>query len=109
MRRFLKGPPAPPPPDIQIIKPLIKSVSFHRYGKEVTIAIHGDNLWFSSYVEVDTLKQSIKAKYATQKCLKFNIEEKLNIFENKDYVSVEVWSHFSRPVLSKKTEVKHKV
>ena len=116
MKCFVKGPPASPSPyiplpDVMIMKPVIKSVSFHRYGKEFAITIHGDNLWFSYYVKVDTLRQTISVKDATQKRLQFNcnIEEKLITFSDKDYVSVKVWSHFSSPVLSKKTEVKHKV
>ena len=114
MRCFFKDSLTSPSPciplPVTIMKPVIKSVSFHRYGKELAITISGDNLWFSFYVKVETYRQIISVKDAAQKCLQFNCNiEKIITFSDNDYVSVKVWSHFSSPIFSKKTEVKHKV
>ena len=97
--------------EVKTLKPVIESVSFHRYGKEFAITITGDNLWFCNYVKVGALKQIINAGDTTQKSLQFN----LNIEVNKhfpgtdDYTSVKAWSHFASPVTNHRANIKHKV
>ena len=115
VRSFVKDLPSTPSPyiplpDIKNVKPVVNSVSFHRYGKEFAITITGDNLWFCNKVKVGALKQSIDAKNTTQKSLQFNYDIGDTHFSGTvDHVGVKLWSHFASPVSSRKTEVKHKV
>ena len=93
------------------MKPVVRSVSFHCYGKEFAITITGDNLWFCNKVKVGKLKRTIEAKNTTQKSLQFNYYDigDTNFSATVDHVGVKLWSHFASPVFSGKTEVKHKV
>ena len=97
--------------EVKAVRPVINSVSFHRYGKEFSITITGENLWFCNEVKVGALKQVISARSTTQKCLQFNfnIEDHQEFSGTVDHISVKVWSHFTSPVSNSETEVKHKV
>ena len=99
------------PSEVKAVRPVINSVSFHRYGKEFSITITGENLWFCYEVKVGALRQVVSAKSTTQKCLQFNlnIEDHQQFPGTADRISVKVWSHFMSPVTNDKTEVKHKV
>ena len=114
MKSFVKGIPPPcvvTPSEVQIVKPIIHSVSFHRYGIEFAITITGENLWFCNQVKVGTLKQVISAENVSQKSLQFNcnLEDKPSFSSTGDHTSVKLWSHFSSPVSEREAAVKHKV
>ena len=100
-----------PPSQVMTVRPVINSVSFHRYGKKFSITITGENLWFCNEVKVGALRQVVSAKSTTQKCLQFNlnIEDHQQFSGTVDHISVKVWSHFTSPVSNNKTEVKHKL
>ena len=94
-------------PEVSAVRPIVNSVSFHRYGKEFAITITGENLWFCNEIKVGSHKQFINPDITTQKSLQFNIDKDFS--GREDHISVKVWSHFTSPVMNPKTEVKHKV
>jgi hypothetical protein len=111
VKTFVKGslpPSGPSVTELKVVRPVVNSVSFHRYGKEFAITITGDNLWFCNEVKVDSLKQVIKADDTTQRSLQFNVEDGKDL-GTADHVSVKAWSQFASPVTNPKAEVKHKV
>ncbi len=115
MKCFVKDPPetASVLPELALVKPVVDSVSFHRYGKEIAITVTGDNLWFCNKVKVGTLTQSINAEDISQKELQFyrNFEDITSISSTSDHnhIKVRIWNHFSKPVSNPEATVKHKV
>ena len=114
MKSFVRDPPetiCTLLPDLKDVKPIVKSVSFHRYGKEFAITVTGENLWFCNKVKVGPLKQSINAGDSSQKLLQFyrNVKDITSISSTSDHINVKAWSHFSGPVSNDKAVVKRKV
>ena len=106
-----EGSPAVPLSELQVAKPVINSVSFHRYGKEFAITVTGDKLWFCNKVKVGLCTQELNAEDSSQKLLQFNRsrEDIASIPSTSDYVSVRIWSHFFGPVSNDKVKVQRKV
>ena len=102
-----------PVAEVNLLKPAIDSVSFHRYGKELAITITGRNLWFCNEFQVGSLAQCVSAENTSQQSIQFNLEfediNKPNFSATENHVKVCVWSHFSRPIRKDETEVKRKV
>ena len=96
-------------PELKVVKPIIKSVSFHRYGKEFAITVTGDNLWFCNKVKVSSFVQNVSAEDISQKSLQFNHKDITQFPSTSDHVGVKIWSQFSSPVSNNKVIVKSKV
>lgn len=99
-------------PELKVFKPVIDSVSFHRYGKEFAITVTGNNLWFCNKVKISSFSQDVSAEDTSQKSLQFNCSVDNGIAKiptTSNHVSVKIWSHFSGAVDCAKVPVKHKV
>ena len=96
-------------PELKVVKPVINSVSFHHYGKEFSITVTGDNLWFCNKVKVGSFTQSVDADDISQKSLQFNHKDISQFPSTSDQISVKTWSQFSSPVSNNKVAVKRKV
>ena len=96
-------------PELKVVKPVINSVSFHRYGKEFAITITGDNLWFCNKVKVGSFTQSVNAEDISQKSLQFHHKDITRFPSTSDQIGVKIWSQFSSPVLNDRVAVKRKV
>ena len=93
------------------MKPSTKSIAFHRYGKEVSVTVNGDNLWFCYDIQVGPHKKKVLAKDTSQRSLQFNYdpEDESKMSSDIDHVKVTLCSHFCNPVKDGKVEVTHKV
>ena len=106
----------PPPPgsqlrDITNIKPSISSVDFRRHGREVSVTVNGDNLWFCYHIQVAQYKTKVKARETSQHSLQFNYdpENDSRIPTDAGHVRVVLTSQFSNPVKQSETQVSRKV
>lgn len=93
------------------MKPSATSVTFHRYGKQISVTLNGENLWFCYHIQVGPHKKKVLAKDTSQRSLQFvyNPEDESKMSSDIDHVRVTLSSHFCNPVKDGKVEVTHKV
>ncbi|XP_064392637.1 uncharacterized protein LOC135340244 isoform X2 [Halichondria panicea] len=112
-RSYIKQPPRPGSSlqDLNVVKPSITSVDFRRHGREVSVTVNGNNLWFCYHIQVAQYKTKVCAKDTSQHSLQFNYdaENDTKIAMDADHVKVAVSSHFSNPVKVIKVQVSRKV
>ena len=96
--------------DLEVAKPSIESVSFHRHGKEIAVTIKGRNLWFCYQVKVDKHREKIKAQNVSKQSIQFNYDPELNrkISSDSAEINVSMWTHFYEQT-RKKVKTDHKV
>ncbi|XP_064385834.1 uncharacterized protein LOC135334540 isoform X2 [Halichondria panicea] len=97
--------------DLNVVKPSITSVDFRRHGREVSVTVNGDNLWFCYNIQVAQYKTKVCAKDTSQHSLQFNYdaENDTRIIMDADNVKVYLSSHFSNPVKNVHVKVSRKV
>ena len=63
-------------PSIDSLEPEISKIEFHLHsnpdGKEFTVVIFGDNLWFLNAIEIDSLKINVSTDIVAQKKICYN-------------------------------------
>ena len=93
------------------MKPSAVSVAFHRYGKEVSVTVNGENLWFCYHIQVGAHKKMVIAKHTSQRSLQFNYdpENESKMSSDIDHVKVVLSSHFCHTVKDSNIRVTHKV
>ena len=96
--------------DLEVAKPRIESVSFHRHGKEIAVTIKGRNLWFCYQVKVDKHTEKINAQNVSKQSIQFNYDPELNrkISSDSAEINVSTWTHFCEQT-RKKVKTDHKV
>ena len=97
--------------DITNIKPSISSVDFRRHGREVSVTVNGDNLWFCYHIQVAQYKTKVQARETSQHSLQFNYdpENDSRIPTDAGHVRVVLSSQFSNPVKQPQVQVSRKV
>ncbi len=112
-KSYIKQPPKPDSPlkDLNVVKPSITSVDFRRHGREVSVTVNGDNLWFCFHIQVAQYKTKVCAKDTSQHSLQFNYdaENDTRIAMDADHVKVVLSCHFSNPVKDIHVQVSRKV
>lgn len=90
-------------PSIDSLKPEISKIEFHLHsnpdGKEFTVVISGDNLWFLNAIEIDSLKFNVSTDIVAQKEIYYNctdIEMPLDKHVDKK-CRVKAFSKFADP------------
>ena len=96
--------------DLEVAKPSIESVSFHRHGKEIAVTIKGRNLWFCYQVKVDKHTEKIMAQNVSKQSIQFNYDPELSRKMSSDStkINVSMWTHFCEQT-RKKVKTDHKV
>ena len=96
---------------MNVVKPSITSVDFRRHGREVSVTVNGDNLWFCYHIQVAHYKTKVCAKDTSQHSLQFNYdaENDTRIAMDADHVKVVLSCHFSNPVKDIHVQVSRKV
>ncbi len=112
-RSYIKQSPKPGSPlqDLNVVKPSITSVDFRRHGKEVSVTVNGNNLWFCYHIQVAQYKTKVCAKDTSQHSLQFNYnaENDTRIVMDADHVKAALSSQFSNPVKNGQVQVSRKV
>ncbi len=112
-KSYIKQPPMPDSPlkDLNVVKPSITSVDFRRHGREVSVTVNGDNLWFCYHIQVAHYKTKVCAKDTSQHSLQFNYdaENDTKIAMDADHVKVALSNHFSNSVKDGQVQVSRKV
>ncbi len=114
-RSYIKQPPNPGSPlqDLNVVKPFITCVDFRRHGREISVTVNGNNLWFCYHIQVARYKTKVCAKDTSQHSLQFNYdydaEKDTRIAMDDDRVKVALLSHFSNPVKDAHVKVSRKV
>ena len=63
--------------ELDILKPFINSVKLDKYGKELAVAVDGENLWFCSQVSVGGYSMKLSdLQLITGSGIQFNIPSK---------------------------------
>ncbi len=114
-KSYIKHPPKPEVQiavkDLSVVKPSITSVDFRCHGKEVSVTVNGDNLWFCYHIQVSQYKTKVSAKDTSQHSLQFNYdaENSSKITMDTDQIRVALSSHFCNPVKDSRVQVTRKV
>ena len=101
---------------VKELVPEMKEVAFHQHGDEVAVILRGNNLWFTTEVEIVPLhfKCAMSPQENTKKLLQFNnpcaAENKpVPTFQFQGtVVNVSLHSGFSEPLLNKPVDVTDK-
>ena len=97
--------------DITNIKLSISSVDFRRHGREVSVTVNGDNLWFCYHIQVAQYETKVQARETSQHSLQFNYdpENDSKIPTDAGHVRVVLSSQFYNPVKQSHVQVSRKV
>ncbi len=97
--------------DLNVVKPSITSVDFRRHGREISVTVNGNNLWFCYHIKISRYRTEVCAKDTSQHSLQFNYdaENDTRVVMDADDVKVDLSSHFSNPVKNVHVKVSRKV